>query len=168
MKTISGVVLLFFLELTCSLVFAADSDSAYTPLWLYKGGWELKVSDTKSGTTPDAISNVCGLIGKFFGCQQDVNGKLSSLIIFIPGDKPGHYYTQGVVPEGWATGRGELEIAGNLWTYHSKDTHNGKTTYYRTTNVFTGNDKIHFEVSESPDGEHWTVTKSGDETRTAS
>ena len=167
MKTCASFATLCILAFTSSLCFGADADPAYAPLWLYKGTWELKQSGAKSGTAPDTISNVCNLIGKFFGCQQTVNGKLASMILFIPNDKAGHYYTQSVLPEGWATGRGELEIAGDLWTYHSKDVDNGKTTYYRTTNVFTGKDKIHYEVSESADGEHWTTTKSGDEVRTA-
>ena len=127
----------------------------------------VKESNSKSGTPPDIIVNACKPVGSYFTCQQTVNGKLSSLIIFIPGDKPGHYYTQGVLPEGWATGRGQLEIAGDLWTYRSQATDDGKTTYYRTTNVFSGTDKIHFELSQSSDGEHWNVTKSGDEERKA-
>ena len=165
MKTILCFVLLF--AVLSPVCLASGPDPVYAPLWLYGGTWELTSADAKAGTTPDTISNVCGLIGKFLGCQQTLNGKLSSLIIFVPGEKPGHYYTQAVLPEGWAAGRGELDIAGDLWTYRSKATENGKTTYYRTTNVFSGKDKIHFEVSESPDGEHWTVTKSGDERRTA-
>lgn len=162
------LLLFFFLAFTSLCGIAADADAVYAPLWLYKGSWELKQSNTKTGTASDYIANVCGLVGKFFACQQTVNGKLSSLVIFIPRDKPGQYYTQAVLPEGLAAGRGELEIGGDLWTYRSQATDKGKTMYYRTTNVFTGKDKIHFEVSESPDGEHWTVTKSGDETRTAS
>lgn len=151
-----------------SALLFAQADSAYAPLWLYKGSWEVKVSGAKAGTGPDKLLNECRLIGKYFGCQQTVNGKLSALIVFIPADKPGHYYTQAVLPEGWAVGRGELDIEGDHWTYRSKATEKDKTTYYRTTNLFSGKDNIHFEISESPDGEHWTVTKSGDEVRTGS
>lgn len=154
----------FFTLLAGSSVLAfAEPDSAYAPLWLYKGNWEVR----SAGAKADKLSNECNLIGKYFACQQTVNGKLSALIIFIPADKPGHYYTQAVLPEGWAAGRGELEIEGDHWTYRSKATEKDKTTYYRTTNVFSGKDNIHFEISESPDGEHWTLTKSGDEARTA-
>ena len=162
------LLLFWLLAINSVWTIASDTDAAYAPLWLYKGNWELKQNGAKTGTNGDSIANVCGLVGKFFACQQTVNGKLSSLIIFIPRDEPGHYYTQSVLPEGRAAGRGELEIGGDLWTYHSQVIDNGKTTFYRTTNVFTGRDKIHFEVSESPDGKHWTVTQSGDEMRTAS
>ncbi len=51
--------------------------------------------------------------------------------------------------------------------YHSKETEKGKTTYYRTVNVFTGNDHIHFELSESADNNHWKVNSSGEESRVA-
>ena len=158
---------LLLVAVSSPLCFAAVEDPAYGPLRLYNGTWELKEAGPNKGATPELIDNICGLIGKYFACQQTVNGNLSSLIIFIPSGKAGHYYTQSVLPEGWATGRGELEIADDLWTYHSKATDSGKTTYYRTTNVFTGKDKIHFEVAESSDGEKWTVTKSGDENRKA-
>ena len=162
------LILFSFLTFTSLCCIAVDADATYAPLWLYKGSWELKQSSATPGINTDTITNVCGLVGKFFACQQTVNGKLSALVIFIPREQRGQYYTQSVSPEGRPGGRGELEIAGDLWTYRSQATDNGKTTYYRTTNVFTGKDKIHFEVSESPDGRHWTVTKAGDETRTAS
>ena len=145
-------------------LLASETESAYAPLWLYKGTWEVK----PAGGKVDKLLNECNLIGKYFGCQQTVNGRLSALVIFIPADKSGHYFTQAVLPEGWAVGRGELEIDGDHWTYHSKQTENGKTMYYRTTNLFSGKDNIHFEISESSDGEHWTVTKSGDEVRAGS
>ena len=59
-------------------------------------------------------------------------------------------------------GRGELKIEGNRWTYSGKSEKDGKVTYHRTINTFTGTDKIHSESSDSPDGEHWTVTHTGD------
>lgn len=70
------------------------------------------------------------------------------------------------MPSGLAAGRGELEIAGDHWTYSSKyQDDSGKTIYHHTTNIFTGKDKIHYEQSESTDGEHWTVKGGGDEVR---
>jgi hypothetical protein len=133
----------------------------YAPLWLYQGAWR---STDKNGKI-DRLENQCSLLGVYFACQQSVNGKTGSLIVFIPTGKPGGYHTQAVLPEGWAAGRGDLVIEGDRWTYSSKDVENDKTTYYRTTNVFTGNDKIHYEQSESADGVTWKVTNSGDEQR---
>ena len=149
-----------------SQVFAIDL--AYKPLWLYQGTWTAtKRSPLSESTTKQVVSNECAVAGRFFTCQQRVDGKIGSLIIFIPAASPGNYYTQAVLPEGWATGRGELHIEGERWTYSSKGTEDAKTTYYRTTNLFSGKDHIHFEQAESPDGQNWTVTASGDEVRTS-
>lgn len=138
----------------------------YAPLRLYQGSWRVTPRDLAVGTKPDILENQCALIGKFFGCQQTVNGKIGALIIFIPTDQPGHYFTQAVMPEGWARGRGELEIENEHWTYSSKEEENGKTTYYRTVNVFSGKNHIHFELQDSTDGKNFTTRKSGDEERT--
>ncbi|HET9743559.1 MAG TPA: hypothetical protein VFQ00_12475 [Terriglobales bacterium] len=166
MTTIKGFLLVTVLACAWFNAGASDKNSPYAPLWLYNGHWRLDNTGAKPGTAPDKIDNICDLVGKYFTCQQTVNNKIEALIIFIPSEKPGHYFLQSVLPEGWATGRSEVEIEGDHWTYNSKSVDNGKTTYYRTTNLFNGKNKIHFEVSESPDGEHWTVTKSGNEERT--
>jgi hypothetical protein len=144
---------------------ATHDDPVYAPLWLYQGTWH----STKTGTQDmDTLVDDCSLVGKFFACQQTLNGKIIAMIIFVPAEKPGFYHTQALTPEGFATGRGDLEIHGDNWTYSSKDKENGKTTCYRTTNAFTGRDKIHFEQSESTDGEHWKAVSSGDEVRVPS
>lgn len=148
------------------LPLPAKDKSLYASLWLYNGTWQATKSDAPAGVKPDVIKDDCALVGTYFACQQTVNGKVGSLLIFVPAAQPGHFYTQAVVPQGFATGRGELQIENEHWTYSSKAEENGKTTYYRATNVFSGKDRIHFEQLESPDGTHWTVTGSGDEVRT--
>lgn len=145
------------------LIKASDP---YAPLWLYQGGWRLAGKSNNSAETSVQLTNACALIGKYFACQQTVNGSVASLIIFIPTAEAGHYYTQAVLPEGLAAGRGQLDIEGDRWTYNSKDDEDGsKNPHHRTTNLFTGKDRIHFEQLESADGQHWTVIKSGDEMR---
>jgi hypothetical protein len=141
---------------------SSAADSVYAPLWLYQGAWHLR---SKGQDKAKEIANVCKMVGEYFACEQSVDGKVGSLIVFVPRDKPGQYYVQGVLPDGHAAGRVELEINGDLWIYQTKSEEDGKTTYYRTTNVFTGKDQIHFEQSESPDGLKWTITSSGDESR---
>jgi hypothetical protein len=133
----------------------------YASLRLFQGSWH----EMPKGKEPFELTNQCSLIGKYFGCQQTVRGKIEALAIFIPAELSGHYYTQTVLPEGWATGRGELEIEGDHWTFDSKIEDGTKTTYYRTTNEFSGKDRIHYEQLESPDGKQWTTTGSGDELR---
>ena len=140
-------------------------DPTYRPLWLYKGTWKATRKAQNADPITNTIRNDCAIAGRFFVCQQTINAKPGALIIFVPSSSTGNYFTQAVLQEGFATGRGELRIEGDHWTYSSKGEQNGKTTYHRTTNVFTGKNNIHFEQSESSDGEHWTITATGDEVR---
>jgi hypothetical protein len=155
------MMLIAFLAAVLSQAAAAAPDP-YAPLRLYDGAWTVTMRDSGK-TTTDSLLNDCHQFERYFACQQTVNGKVGALVIFVPGDQAGEYHTQNVTPEGWATGRGDLTIAGNRWTYLGKDEENGKTTWYRTTNEFTGNDRIHFEQATSTDGKTWTTTRSGDE-----
>jgi hypothetical protein len=139
--------------------------TVYAPLWSYQGAWHVTRANSAPGAKPDQLLNQCALLGKYFTCSQVVNGKPSELLIFVPTDRPGHYYTQTVNPDCRAGGRGELEISGDHWIFSSTWDQGGRTTYYRTTNVFTGKDKIHFEQAESPDGKDYKVTASGDEVK---
>ncbi|MDQ2929648.1 MAG: hypothetical protein M3Y05_02345 [Gemmatimonadota bacterium] len=92
---------------------------------------------------------------------------MSGLIIFLPQAKRGVYATQGVNAEGFALGRGTLVIDGDHWTYGSVEKVGDTTTYHRTTNVFTGRDRIHFQSARSGDGVTWTAGADGDEIRRA-
>ena len=141
------------------------ADTTYAPLWLYQGAWRVTRANLASPAKPDELVNQCALLGKYFTCGQTVNGKPAELLGFVPAGNPGHYYTQTVNPEARAGGRGELEISGDKWTYTSTWDQGGRTTYYRTTNIFTGKDHIHFEQAESPDGKDYKVTGLGDEVK---
>jgi hypothetical protein len=151
---------IFLLALTwAGALFAADP---YTPLWLYNGSWQV----THKDQPPEKLTNRCALVGHFFACEQTVNGVPGNLLIFIPvPDKPGHYYTQNVRPEGRATARGELEIQGDRWIFGSTWDQGGSTVYYRTTNIFSGRNKIQYEQAESSDNKNWTVKNNGEEIR---
>lgn len=155
------------LALACLLASAPAGDAVYAPLWLYQGTWRM--GGGKAGEAPEELKNECALVGRFFACQQTVNGTPGALLIFIPvANQPGKYHTQNISPDGRASGVGDLEISGDRWTYSSRwNQGGGKTTYYRTANVFTGKNHIHYEQAESPNGRDWTVTKTGDEVRVA-
>jgi uncharacterized protein (TIGR02246 family) len=142
-----------------------EKRDVYTSLKLYQGTWKATSQAVGGAPTSKTIANQCALIGQFFGCQQTIDGKPGALILFLPTAPEGHYHTQAVTGEGFATGRGDLLIEGDRWTYSSKAKQDGKDTFYRTTNVFSGTDRIHFERAESADGEHWVVKASGDEQR---
>jgi hypothetical protein len=150
----------------CTGVFAAESP--FEPLWNYQGTWQFTMN-AAPGAAPvsNKIQNDCFDMGQYFLCQQTVDGKVAALLAFTPSQTKGSFYTQPILPDGHAAGRGDLEIQGDRWTYPSKEEENGKTKYYRITNVFSGKDRIHFERSESEDGKTWKVLASGDEVRTS-
>lgn len=137
-------------------------DAIYGPLQLYEGSW---IATSSSRGKPDLIHNDCARVGNYFACQQTVNGKVGALLVFVPREEPGKYFTQAIDTDGRAIGRGNLEIAGEHWTYSSEGRDADTVKYYRTTNTFSGHDRIHYEMSESRNGTVWTVTRSGDEVR---
>src|SRR5579884_3481651 len=108
----------------------------YEPLRLYNGAWTSHDHNPKSGDSITHIVNTCGLVGRFFACQQVVNGAAPTVMLYLPSGPPGHYYTQALSSELQAYGRGELQIDGNRWTYSGQGEENGKTIWHRTINVF--------------------------------
>ena len=143
--------------------YARDATDAYAPLRLYEGVWQV-TQTVPAGKRPDRLVNDCAQPGRYFACQQTVNGKPGPLVVFIPDGAPGHYRTQIVLPDGAALGPpGTLVITGDRWVYSSAPDHAG--VRYRTINIFSGHDRIHFESARSSDGKTWTVTMAGDETR---
>ena len=144
-------------------VRATSTADVYAPLRLYEGAWQV-TQTTPAPKKPDRLINDCAKIGRYFACQQTVNGKPGPLVVFIPDAPPGHYHTQIVLPDGAALGPpGALTIAGDHWTYLGKP--DAKGVRYRTINVFSGRDRIHFVSARSPDGKTWTVTMAGNEMR---
>jgi len=141
------------------------ADTTDKALWLYEGVWQVTRSNSSKASKPERLVNECGLIGRYFACQQTVNEKTGGLLIFIPADSPGHYFTQIVMPDGRATGRDDLVISGDTWTFTSRRLDNGRATYYRTVDTFAGRTRIHFEQAQSTNGNDWTVKATGDERR---
>lgn len=148
-----------------AVLAAAAPPNSVTPLALYQGSWSVIRDGAVAGTKPEQLRNDCAALGKYFACQQTVNGSVVGLLVFISTGEPGHYYTQTLLPEGRATGRDEMEISGNQWIFTSSRRDGSKTTYYRTVNAFSGKSRIHFERDESTDGKQWVKTGSGDETK---
>lgn len=163
--TPSMTTLLTGLSLALAVSLMTATPDPYAPLWLYNGTWKVTRNDAPAGAKPDTLLNECARIGKYFGCQQTVNGSVRALILFIPTEKPGHYHTQAILPEGRATGLNDLEIDGDHWIFEMGRLEDGKTKHYRTLNTFTGKTKIQFEQAESADGKEWKVTGSGHEVK---
>ncbi len=139
------------------------SEASLRPVQVLQGRWKV----TRAGASaPDDLVNDCATVGRYFACQQTVNGAAGALLIISSAGEPGKYFTQNVLPEGRATGRDDLEIAGEKWVWSSRRLQAGHGTLYRTLNVFNGHDRIHFEQQESTDnGGQWVTKASGDEVR---
>lgn len=140
-------------------------DAASNPLRWYAGSWRVTRKEQPASAKPEELDNECALIGKYFACQQAVNGVVSALQVFVAADKPAHYYTQSINPQGRGLGKGDLEVSGDKWVLTSMWDQGGKMTYYQTTSTFSGHDHIHFEQQESSNRTDWTTTSTGDYTR---
>lgn len=147
------------------LMMAASA--TFAPLKLYEGTWTVVSAHTAAGDgRPDTVVNHCTEGSAFYTCEQMVNGKAIALVVFTATDDPAKFHTQPVLPTGRAVGRSDLTIAGDHWTYSSSGTDDaGKPVFYRTENIFTGRDKIHFEQYESGDNKTWVKKNEGDEVR---
>jgi len=157
--------LLTTLALTALLSSVTQAASSDNPLTLYQGIWHITTKSAGANAKPEELKNQCASLGKFFTCQQTVNGSVTALIVFVTTDQPGHYVIQNIFPDGRASGKSNLEISGNQWVYTSSWNQGSKTTRYRTTNIFPDKNHIHFEQQESSDGVHWETKDSGDEVR---
>jgi hypothetical protein len=73
----------------CLLAAGAAGQNAsgdpYAPLRLYEGSWEVHVTAPAKKT--DKIVNHCAKTGTFFSCEQEVNGKTTALVVFLPTGK---------------------------------------------------------------------------------
>ena len=138
-------------------------ESAYAPLKLYDGAW--KIVPGHHNRPYDTLVNHCKRADLFYQCTQTVDGTIAAMVVFVPTDVPGRYHSQVVLPSGEATGRSDITIDGDLWTYTAEEDRNGKSFYYRTVNTFSGKDKVHFSQQTSTDGVHFDEKSSGDEQR---
>ncbi len=135
------------------------------PLKQYAGTWKVTRKST-NGQVED-LKITCAQVGKSYACEQAVAGSVRGLLVFLPTETPGHFTTQNIQPDGRATGKGELLISGNRWTFTTTWYGGATVTHYRTTDVFNTPNQIHFEQEESTDDTHWQSKDSGEETRTS-
>jgi hypothetical protein len=147
---------------------ASLANGHYSTLRFYEGKWDLTWDGQKEVTH---IENHCAQTGRFFVCEQSINGKTAALIVFLPiatlpsgGEE---YRTQGLDVDASPAGEwGKLTIEGNRWVYTSESMVGGKKVLWRNTNTFAGTDKIRLEIERSDDGGGtWKVQRSGDEQR---
>ena len=149
------------------LLMMMFSSAAFAPLKVYDGTWTIVSTHTAAGDgRPDTLVNHCTEGTGFYTCEQLINGKSLALLVFTATDDPTKFHSQPVLSNGVAAGISDLIIVGDHWTFLSSGTDsNGRQIFYRTENIFSGRDKIHFELYQSGDNKTWVKNNQGDEVR---
>jgi len=149
---------------------AADAVSdPFAPLAVYQGHWNVKAEHPWSGAAAGSVDHLvsnCQRFTRYFACEQTVNGKALSLIVYTAGESPGELHTRFIQPDGLAAARGDLTLHRNHWTYLDKPAPGQAGNWSRVENLIDDPDHIRFEEYESSDhGKSWTRTNSGTEER---
>jgi hypothetical protein len=149
------------------LLLMMFASAGFAPLHVYDGTWTVSSAHTMAGEgKPDTLVNHCTESGSFYVCEQVINGRSMSLVVFTAASEAGKYYSDVVLADGRTVGRTDLTVTPDHWTYLSSGVdQSGKRTYFRTENYFKGQDSIHFELYQSGDDKVWVMTGRGDEVR---
>ena len=159
---------LFVVCLAYGIVSSAADPDPYEPLKLYEGTWQVRMG--AADKKPDTLLVHCARTGKFFSCEQALNGAPRALVVFCP---TGTTSTGGLEyrtlvaradlskPDDWE----HLVIEGDTWTFAWTQKDGDKTVSMRNVNHFTGKDHIHFEIQKLEDNGNWKTQLSGDEER---
>jgi hypothetical protein len=144
---------------------APTKSNGLAALTVYDGSWVV-TPKAQGGEAAkiDRLSNHCRMLDAFYSCEQVVNGTPAALLVFTVGAQAGSFRTNVVLADG--SGRelpGDLTIAGNRWTFVSKDG-SGKPSY-KVENFFKDRDHIHFEQFQPGESGGWTKVGEGDEVR---
>ena len=146
--------------LTPWLVFLAPATALPSPLQALQaivGSWKSDEVVSHCDWSPEHRWVVCDQKGTADGHPVDA----ISLYGYSPSRKEYVFFT---TPEGAKQPFGAtLRIEGKSWTYVANDPDAARR--FKTTNVFGDGTSYTWQVSQSSDGQHWTVVKSGTSTR---
>jgi len=157
--------------LASSLVLGADAPapSALDRLNVFAGTWKSEIQNFKTPYSEESqgsstLVNQCWKAGAFFVCNQTVDGVSRALLVFsfVGGDT----YSEVAIPAASGHGsNGTLLIDGGVWTFPGEQHKLGLVTYFRTVNIYDGNDSLDFREEYSTDRQTWTLMSKGHETR---
>ena len=160
-----------FFVLIQNLSAVHPASDPFAPLTIYNGFWTVRAEHPWSGGPPgtaDHLASKCQRFTQYFACEQTVNGKTLSLIVYTAAQSPDKLHTRFIQPDGLAAARGDLSLQGNHWTYFDKPPAKQTGNWSRVENFIEDRDHIRFEEYESSDaGKSWTRTNRGTEERTA-
>jgi len=133
-------------------------------LGAFVGKWETEGSFTSGQKTSTSLECRWSPQGSYLVCDQLVNmgGEHHQFTVYSYDSKTGNYSYTTLADPGAKPSTGGIVIKGNLWTYDSSFTANGKTTMIRTTNEFIDDKTEVFKVASSDDGgAHWKIALEG-------
>jgi hypothetical protein len=144
----------------------SQSDDPTKKLGAFVGKWETEGAFTSGQKTSTSLECRWSPQGSYLVCDQLVNmgtaGDHRQFTVYSYDSKSGNYSYTTLADPGAKPSTGGITIKGNLWTYDSSFTANGKTTLIRTTNEFTDARTEVFKVASSEDnGANWKVVLQG-------
>jgi hypothetical protein len=142
----------------------SQSDDPTKKLGAFVGKWETEGAFTNGQKTSTSLECRWSPQGSYLVCDQLVNigGEHHQFTVYSYDSKTGNYSYVTLSDPGAKPSTGGIVIKGNLWTYDSSFTANGKTTMIRTTNEFTDAKTEVFKVATSEDnGANWKIMLQG-------
>ncbi|HEY2114529.1 MAG TPA: hypothetical protein VGJ51_05545 [Candidatus Angelobacter sp.] len=142
----------------------SQSEDPTKKLGAFVGKWETEGAFTSGQKTSTSLECRWSPQGSYLVCDQLVNmgGEHRQFTVYSYDSKSGNYSYVTLADPGAKPTTGGVTIKGNLWTYESSFTANGKTTMIRTTNEFTDAKTEVFKVASSEDnGANWKIALQG-------
>src|SRR5579864_6965247 len=117
----------------------AANDDPTKKLGAFLGKWETEGAFASGQKTSTSLECRWSPQGFYLVCDQLVRmaGDHRQFTVYSYDSKTGNYSYTTLADPGAKPSTGGIVIKGNLWTYDSSFTANGKTTLIRTTNEFT-------------------------------
>lgn len=143
---------------------SSQSDDPTKKLGAFVGKWETEGTFTGGQKTSTSLECRWSPQGSYLVCDQLVNmgGEHRQFTVYSYDSRTGNYSYTTLSDPGAKPSTGGIVIKGNLWTYDSSYTANGKTTMIRTTNEFTDAKTEVFKVATSEDnGANWKIMLQG-------
>lgn len=144
----------------------SQPDDPTKKLGAFVGRWETEGAFTNGQKTSTSLECRWSPQGSYLVCDQVVRmgaaGDHRQFTVYSYDSKTGNYSYTTLADPGAKPSTGGIVIKGNLWTYDSSFTANGKTTMIRTTNEFTDAKTEVFKVATSEDnGANWKIMLQG-------
>ena len=152
-----------------SFAAVADAPSPLDRLNVFAGTWKsdtqtFKTPYSEEGSSSYTLVNQCWKAGAFFVCNQSVDGVSRTMLVFSY--KGGDTYNEAAIPaDSGHASNGTVLIDGGVWTFPGESHKLGQVTYFRTVNIYDGNDSLDYREEFSTDQQNWTLMAKGHETR---